>query len=90
MPYIPHTRSDVKRMAETIGIGDVEELFRDIPGSLRLTEPLDLPSGLTEMELTRELGRIAGDNKGIDRYICFLGAGSVRPFHSQRCWTHIA
>jgi glycine dehydrogenase subunit 1 len=75
MPYIPHTRPDRERMAETIGIRDMEELFRDIPDSLRLTEPLDLPPALTEMELTRELSRMANHNNGVDHYICFLGAG---------------
>jgi glycine dehydrogenase subunit 1 len=63
-----------------IGISDVDELFRDIPESLRLKKPLDLPGPLSEMELIAELREIAGANKGVEHYISFLGAGAYDHF----------
>lgn len=80
MPYVPHTPRDQGRMMCAIGISDVDELFRDIPESLRLKKPLDLPGPLSEMELIAELREIAGANKGVEHYISFLGAGAYDHF----------
>lgn len=80
MPYIPHTPSDRERMARTIGIEDIDELFDSVPESLRLAEPLNLPPPLSEMELIRELSLIARRNRGVDYYTSFLGAGAYDHF----------
>src|SRR5438874_9367019 len=62
-------------MLETIGVGTVEELFRDIPPALRFGRELDLGSELTELELTRHLAALAGRNVDTTREVSFLGAG---------------
>ena len=80
MPYIPHTQRDQERMMRAIGIDDVDELFGDIPGSLKLEKALDLPEPLSEMELIAELNEIANANRGVDHYISFLGAGAYDHF----------
>lgn len=80
MSYVPHTPSDRERMARTIGIEDMEELFCGVPESLRLPKPLNLPPALSEMELTRELSLAASKNRGADHYTCFLGAGAYDHF----------
>jgi glycine dehydrogenase subunit 1 len=35
MPFIPHTKHDVETMLATIGVAKVEDLFDEIPDSLR-------------------------------------------------------
>ncbi|NLU42863.1 MAG: aminomethyl-transferring glycine dehydrogenase subunit GcvPA [Firmicutes bacterium] len=80
MPYIPHTPRDQERMMRAIGIGAVDELFRDVPESLRLRKQLDLPEPLSEMELVAELNEIANANRGVDHYTSFLGAGAYDHF----------
>ena len=85
MPYIPHTQRDQERMMRAVGIDDVDELFGDIPGSLKLEKALDLPEPLSEMELIAELNEIANANRGVDHYISFLGPvhGPLRAQRSQ-------
>ena len=46
-PYIPNAIPDVRAaMLAAIGATSVEELYADIPESLRLRRPLDLPAAL--------------------------------------------
>lgn len=75
MPYTPHTEEDVREMLATIGVGSIDELFRDIPAELRVKGELDLPSRLDEYELFRHLAELAGRNLNLSDTVCFLGAG---------------
>ncbi len=72
IPFVPHTKGDLERMLETIGAADIEELLQGIPDNLRLKEPLDLPPRMSELEVVRELERLAGMNKVMT---CFAGGG---------------
>lgn len=40
--YLPMTEDDKQKMLDTIGIKTTDELFSDIPSSIRLSEPLNL------------------------------------------------
>jgi glycine cleavage system P protein (glycine dehydrogenase) subunit 1 len=75
MAYSPHTEADHERMLAVIGIGSIEELFADIPPSVRATG-FDLPPPLTEQEVRAELSRLAGRNRIPS--VSFLGAGAYR------------
>lgn len=75
MAYIPHTDADREAMLRTIGVATIDELFREIPEDLRLKGELNIPSALSEYELTRNLGGLARKNRGADDLVCFLGAG---------------
>jgi len=78
-PYLPNTDADRSAMLRGIGVGSIEELFRDIPERLRHAQ-FTLPSPLSELELKRELSQLAGLNTSLDNYACFLGGGSYRHF----------
>jgi glycine dehydrogenase subunit 1 len=65
-------------MLGVIGAKSVDELFGDIPASLRLTSPLDLPKGLGEIEIERELAALAAKNMEAGSVPSFLGAGAYR------------
>ncbi|MBS1721584.1 MAG: aminomethyl-transferring glycine dehydrogenase subunit GcvPA [Armatimonadetes bacterium] len=75
MPYIPHTEEDRRQMLETIGVQAVEDLFREIPPSLRLKRPLNVPKGLDEHRLYGHLRDLSEKNVDLSRVTCFLGAG---------------
>ena len=75
MSYTPHTDADRARMLEAIGVGDVDELFADIPPSVR-AGAWDVPPPLVEQEVRAELARIAARNRIPD--VSFLGAGVYR------------
>jgi glycine dehydrogenase subunit 1 len=78
-PYLPNTDADRSAMLREIGVGSIEELFQDIPERLRHAQ-FNLPSPLSELELKKELNRLASLNASLDNYACFLGGGSYHHF----------
>ncbi len=76
MRFTPHTAEDRQEMLRQIGVGSVEELFSDLPESVRLNRPLDLPEGLPEVEVARLLGNLAGQDLDMQHHVSFLGAGA--------------
>jgi glycine dehydrogenase subunit 1 len=64
-------------MLETIGVASVDELFSDIPASLRASALL-LPEPEPESTLTARLQRLSERNR-VD-LVSFLGAGAYRHF----------
>ncbi len=75
MRYLPNTDADRKLMLESIGVESVDDLFTPIPEKVRLDRSLDLPAGLSEMELVRHMRALAGENLCTDACVSFLGAG---------------
>ena len=53
MPFIPHTEEEVARMLAAIGASGIEELFDEIPKELRFHGLKELPTAMSEMEVTR-------------------------------------
>src|SRR5882762_8679486 len=78
MRYLPLTEEDRRAMLGVIGAKSVDELFRDVPEAVRLKTPLDLPPGLGEIEVERDLARLAARNLSADAVPSFLGAGAYR------------
>ena len=78
-PYIPNTDDDRAAMLQTVGVRSVDELFQDIPAEYRDPE-LRLPPPLSELELMREMERLAGRNMHAGQHPSFLGGGVYRHF----------
>jgi len=78
--YILNTPEDQRAMLDKIGVKSVEDLFRQVPGAVRLGRPLDVPRALSEMELTQHVQALAAANQSADRTVCFLGGGSYDHF----------
>ena len=62
-------------MLSAIGVERVEDLFADVPPQVRFPD-LNLPPGISEMEVAAEFRRRAGENAAVSAYPCFLGAGA--------------
>jgi glycine dehydrogenase subunit 1 len=73
--YTSATDADRREMLAEIGVERIEDLFADIPASLRLTEALALDAGLSEQEVYDELRALAARNASTEDEISFLGAG---------------
>jgi glycine dehydrogenase subunit 1 len=73
--YLSLTERDREEMLAAIGVDTVEELFRDIPESVRLGRELDLEPALSEQELSRLFEELATRNVDTSRELSFLGAG---------------
>lgn len=63
-------------MLQTVGLSSIDELFSDIPVAVRLGRALDLPQGVSEWSLMRELQALANRNTHVEEAISFLGAGA--------------
>ena len=75
MPFIPHTESDVRDMLDAIGAQDVEDLFDEIPASLRIDDLSGVPEGLNEQQISRlMMERAEADG----RPLCFMGRSEER------------
>ena len=73
--YTSATDADRRAMLAAIGAGSVDELFAEIPASLRLDRPLDLPAGMAEQDVADHLAELAARNVHCDAETSFLGAG---------------
>ncbi|HEY5431502.1 MAG TPA: aminomethyl-transferring glycine dehydrogenase subunit GcvPA [Solirubrobacteraceae bacterium] len=73
--YTSATESDRAEMLAAIGVASIDELFADIPAHLRLSAPLALDAGLSELEVYDELRALARRNVSAEDELCFLGAG---------------
>ena len=73
--YTSATDADIREMLAAIGVASIEELFADIPESLRLGRALNLGEPLSEQEVYDELRALAARNTSTEDEITFLGAG---------------
>jgi len=77
MPFIPHTREDVKVMLECIGVEDIDQLYDEIPDELKLKSLSDVPMGMSEMEVSQWLKQLAAKNQAGAN---FIGAGAYEHY----------
>jgi glycine dehydrogenase subunit 1 len=83
MAFIPHTRADVEAMLEAIGVSSIEQLFDEIPASLRVKSLSGVPTELNEMEI----GRLMSERARTDgRPLCFIGAGAYEHHIPSAVW----
>jgi glycine dehydrogenase subunit 1 len=74
-PYLSLTDADRESMLQTVGAASVEELFRDIPESVRFRGDLALEPALSEAGLVAHLEELASRNVHTGQELSFLGAG---------------
>ncbi|QKS70939.1 aminomethyl-transferring glycine dehydrogenase subunit GcvPA [Paenalkalicoccus suaedae] len=73
--YLPLTEQDEKEMLQTIGVSNLDELFEDIPDSIKFKGDLKLQEALDETALVKEMSRLAQANTHVKEFPSFLGAG---------------
>jgi hypothetical protein len=66
-------------MLAALGLNDPAQLFREIPANLQ-NPAMELPPPLSELELMQEMKRLAGRNRPLSQWDCFLGAGVYSRF----------
>ena len=79
-PYIPNTDADRAAMLKTIGVNAVDDLFCDVPASVRYPKLPKVPRALSDLELTREIQAMSARNANLCENACFLGAGAYNHF----------
>lgn len=76
--YVPNTLQEQKEMLQSIGKKEIGDLFTSIPEKVRLNRELDLPSGLSELEVSNRMRKIAEKNRVFKSI--FRGAGAYRHY----------
>ncbi|MFX0145379.1 MAG: glycine dehydrogenase, partial [Candidatus Hodarchaeota archaeon] len=72
MDFVPHDEKTIGEMLDIIGVKSIYELFQDIPSDL-IIDKLNIPPGLSEPDLMRQIEKISHKNKLYSN--SFLGAG---------------
>ncbi|CAN5793521.1 aminomethyl-transferring glycine dehydrogenase subunit GcvPA [soil metagenome] len=72
-------------LAET-GRASIDELFEQIPASVRIDGPLAIPDGVSEMELSADLRALAGRNRSAEDLVCFAGGGAYDHYVPSVVW----
>ncbi len=71
---------EIEQMLQRIGVASIDELIdQTIPRSIRLSQPLNLPSGMNEYEFLNHLKEIAGRNRLYKSYIGLGYYGTIIP-----------
>ncbi|MEG1631512.1 MAG: aminomethyl-transferring glycine dehydrogenase subunit GcvPA [Hydrogenoanaerobacterium sp.] len=76
--YIPSSKDERAEMLAAVGCKSINELFADVPDKVLLKKPLNLPHGLSEIEVRRAVTDIA-DKNTVFKTI-FRGAGAYNHY----------
>ncbi len=71
--YVPSTDSERREMLSYLGFDSFDDLYADVPEQVRLKK-LDLPDGLSELEVRNKITKLASKNKVFGSI--FRGAGA--------------
>ena len=73
--YIPSTQEERLEMLKAVGLQDYRELYRDVPSEMYLEDgALNIPSGLSEMEVGRKISAMAAKNRVFSTVLRGAGA----------------
>src|SRR3954447_662293 len=86
MRFAPHTDDDVRSMLDAIGLDSLDALFDQIPADVRVDHALDIPDGVSEMEILADLRSLAARNRHADDLVCFAGAGAYDHYVPSVVW----
>ena len=78
MSYIPSTPEQRKEMLRAVGANDYRDLYRDVPQEMLLDRPLNLPEGMSELQLTQTMSAMAAKNRVFPTVL--RGAGAYDHF----------
>lgn len=73
--YLPMTDQDQREMLDFLGINRVDDLFTDIPQSVRYQGELQISEALSEPGLVTYFQTLAMKNVNFSTHVNFLGAG---------------
>ncbi len=71
--YFPHTEADISAMLEKIGVSSLDDLYAEIPESIRFDRDYDLPRSMSECEVRDYFRELGNQNRPL---VSFAGAGA--------------
>ena len=76
--FVPNTKEQQLEMLREIGYEKLDDLFAHIPDDVKFQGELDLPAGMSEMEVAAEMQKIA--DKNVIYQSIFRGAGAYKHY----------
>ena len=70
--YFPQTSDDLRTMLEKAGVKDLDDLYAQIPDSIRFKGDYELPLSMCEQEVRQLFDKLGEENKQLT---CFAGMG---------------
>ena len=73
--YIPSTQEERLEMLKAVGLNDYTDLYKDVPAAMLLKDgDLNIPEGMSEMEVGRAVAAMAAKNKVFSTVLRGAGA----------------
>lgn len=72
--YVPSTDKERQQMLNAIGLDSFSELYKDVPGEMYLSDGLNLPAGMSELEVRRNISTMADKNTVFETILRGAGA----------------
>ncbi len=72
--YVPSTDKERQQMLNAIGLDSFSELYKDVPGEMYLKGGLNLPAGMSELEVRRNISAMADKNTVFETILRGAGA----------------
>ena len=76
--YVPNTRREQEEMLRAIGLAQMSDLYADVPESVFLQKPLNLPEGMGEMQLRARMEEMASHSRVFP--VILRGAGAYHHY----------
>ena len=70
--YFPHTEQDINNMLSRVGVKSLDDLYADVPESIRHKGDYDLPKAMNEIEIRQYFDKLCRNDKQLT---CFAGGG---------------
>lgn len=76
--YIPNTEKERAEMLQAIGLTSMDQLLAGVPEEVKIKDDLQIPDGMSEMEVMTKMKALAGKNKVFSSI--FRGAGAYNHY----------
>ena len=73
-------------MLSALDLSSIDDLYAHVPPDVVLDRPLDLPDGVSEVELLEDLRELAARNRHADDLVCFAGGGAYDHYTPAVVW----
>ena len=70
--YFPHTQEDIDVMLRKVGVDSLDDLYAEVPESVRFKGEYDIPTSKSELEIRQTFDRLCKNNRLMT---VFAGAG---------------
>lgn len=80
MNFTQITNDEVQQMLKACNVDSIDALFEPIPENIRFKGDLNIPRGVSELEILKDTQTLASRNRHCNEMVSFLGAGAYDHF----------